>query len=192
MGKFFVNFKCHHYGYCCTNVICCPTPYDIVNIVKKTNLCPKIFLEFITPDKIEGINKSDPTWLKINGNKYLMTIKRTKNGCFFRDKQKGICKIYSHRPLLCRLFPFKVRETKLGEIHSFSLHRDIECPKYRDGVVNVKELAEIWAEEQKHQEDYQDLVEFFNNQTYNDKKPFDFINLFVVIIDNNRKKNNKT
>jgi len=187
MGKKTVRFKCHHCGYCCTDVICCPTPYDVTNIVKGTNLLPKEFLEFITPDEIEGINKSDPTWLKINGNKYLMTIKRTKNGCFFRDKQKGICKIYSHRPFLCRLFPFKVRETKTGKVHSFSLHKDIECPKHRDGSARVKELAEILEEEQKHQEDYQDLVEFFNNQPQNNKKPLDFVNLFVVIIDNKKK-----
>lgn len=192
MGKKIIYFKCHHCGYCCTDVVCCPTPYDIINIVKKTNINPKEFLEFITSDEIEGIKKSDPTWLKINGKKYLMTIKRTKDGCFFRDKQRGICKIYLHRPLLCRLFPFKVRETKSGKIHSFSLHRDIECPEYRDGVVNVKELTEILKEEYQNQEDYQDLVQFFNNQPHNNKKPFDFVDLFVEIIDNKKKKNNKS
>ncbi|HOQ32494.1 MAG TPA: YkgJ family cysteine cluster protein [Candidatus Hydrogenedens sp.] len=188
MGKKFVRFRCHHCGHCCTDVICCPTPYDICRIVQATHIPPKKFLSFIEPEEIQGVNKSDPTWLKIGNKKYLMTLKRTKKGCFFRDSKKGICKIYEHRPLLCRLFPFKLRQTRTGKVHSFSLHKDVGCPKHRDGIVYTDYLAKIWEEEQKHQEDYQDLVAFFNNPNKKGKKPFDFVDLFVVIISNKKKK----
>ncbi len=192
MGKRIVRFCCHHCGHCCTDVICCPTPFDVCQIVKGTHLHPKKFLTFIEPQDIEGVNKSDPTWLKMDGKKYMMALKRTSKGCFFRDRRKGNCKIYEHRPLLCRLFPFKLRQSRTGKVHSFSLHKDVGCPKHRDGIVYTDHLAKIWEEDLKHQEDYQDLVAFFNSQTQKERKPFDFIDLFVVIIkDKKKSKSNK-
>lgn len=191
MGTKYVHFKCHHCGHCCTDVICCPTPYDVIQIVKATNLHPKRFIQFVQPDEITGVKKSDPTWLKIDGKKYLMTLKRTEKGCIFRDTKKGNCKIYPHRPILCRLFPFKLRQTREGEVHSFSLHKDVGCPKHKDGIVQVAVLAELWKQEQEHQEAYQDLVRFFNNSKQK-KNPFDFINLFVVVIPKKTNSKSKT
>ncbi|HOK09177.1 MAG TPA: YkgJ family cysteine cluster protein [Candidatus Hydrogenedens sp.] len=186
MGIKVVHFKCHHCGHCCRDVICCPTPFDVIQIVKATNLSPKEFLEFVTPEDIQGIAKSDPTWLKVNGKKYMMALKRTQKGCFFRDTKNGFCKVYHHRPLLCRLFPFKLRQKRSGEVHSFSLHKDVGCPKHRDGLVNVEELTKIWEEDQEHQQDYQELVAYFNSQHKSANTPFDFIDLFVVIIKSKR------
>ncbi len=183
MGKKYVYFKCHHCGHCCTDVICCPTPYDVIQIVKATNLHPRKFLAFITEDEITGVYKSDPTWLKIDGKKYMMTLRRGRKGCYFRDPVKRICDIYEHRPLLCRLFPFKLRQTRGGDVHSFSLHKDVGCPKYRDGVVEVTELAKLWEVEKENQEDYKNLVAYFNSKR-GPKKPFDFVELFVVVVDN--------
>lgn len=151
---------------------------------------PRKFLAFITEDEITGVYKSDPTWLKIDGKKYMMTLKRGKKGCYFRDPVKSTCKIYDHRPLLCRLFPFKLRQRRDGGVHSFSLHKDVGCPKYRDGMVEVAELAKLWEVERENQEDYKNLVAFFNSKK-GPKKPFDFVELFVVIVDNKNNKGNQ-
>ena len=187
MGRRYVYFKCHHCGHCCTDVVCCPTPYDVIQIVKATNLHPKKFLEFLTEDEITGVYKSDPTWLNIDGKKYMMALKRNSKGCYFRDPVKKICKIYDHRPLLCRLFPFKLRQTREGDVHSFSLHKDVGCPKHRDGIVAVVELAKLWEKEKENQEDYKNLVAYFNSKK-DKKEPFDFVELFVVVVDNKDKK----
>lgn len=183
MGKKYVYFRCHHCGHCCTDVICCPTPYDVIQIVKTTKLHPKKFLSFVKEGEITGVYKSDPTWLKIGKEKYMMTLKRTKKGCYFRDSVKKVCKIYENRPLLCRLFPFKLRQNRDGEVHSFSLHRDVGCPKHRDGKVDVAELAKLWEMEKENQEDYKNLVAYFNSKEGR-KSPFDFVELFVVVVDN--------
>ncbi|MCX8063772.1 MAG: YkgJ family cysteine cluster protein [Candidatus Hydrogenedentes bacterium] len=187
MGKKFVYFRCHHCGYCCTDVVCCPTPYDVIQIVKATKLHPKKFITFFKEGEIAGIYKSDPTWLKIGKERYMMALKRTRKGCYFRDPVRKVCRIYEHRPLLCRLFPFKLHQKRSGEVSSFSLHKDVGCPKNRDGVVKVDELTKLWELERENQEDYKNLVAYFNSKK-EERRPFDFVELFVVVVNNKKKK----
>lgn len=181
MGKLKVSFRCHHCGHCCTEVICFPTPGDVVRIVRATRIDPLDFLEFIGPDDIADVPKSDPTWLDVDGQRFLMALRRGKGGCFFRDPARKHCVVYEHRPLLCRLFPFKLHETKQGEYKAFSLHKDIECPRRRDGETPTAPLYELWKEDCEHQLDYNDLVAVFNRQQYPGKKPEDFVEMFVQV-----------
>lgn len=181
MGRHTVQFACHHCGHCCTEVICLPTPWDVIRIVKNTGKLPLEFLEFITPDDIQGVAKNDATWLEVGKQKFMMALKRDLKGCFFLDKKTRYCTIYEHRPLLCRLYPFKLHETRDGEFKAFSLHEDVGCPKNRDGVVSAEVLYGIYSEDKVHHEDYRALVEAFNRRDYPGKKPEDFIDLFVVV-----------
>ncbi len=185
MGKNQVRFACHHCGHCCTDVICFPTPWDVIGIVRETGNNPYQFLEFIRPDEVDGVTKNDPTWLKVNGEKYMMALKRDQNGCYFFDVKSRMCQIYTARPLLCRLYPFKLHESRLGEFKGFSLHTDVGCPKHRDGSVNTAPLYTLFKEDQTHQEDYRNLVSAFNRREYEGKKPEDFIEMFVVYRKNN-------
>ena len=67
MGRDTVNFKCHHCSHCCRDVVCLPTPWDVLRIAMETGENPHEFLEFLTPEEIEGVNKNDPTWLRADG-----------------------------------------------------------------------------------------------------------------------------
>ncbi len=177
MGKNLVYFKCHRCLHCCIDVICLPTPFDTIQIVKAAGLHPKTFLEFLTPEEIEGVEKSDPTWLRCDGEKYVMALRRDeKKGCFFLNKAKRQCTIYSIRPMLCRLYPFKLHETRQGQFRAFSLHQDVGCPRHRDGVVATRPLYGIYKEASDHQEAYRALVRVFKAQGH--KKPREFISLF--------------
>lgn len=180
MGRHHVHFACHHCGHCCTDVICFPTPWDVIQIVRETGHDPYEFLEFLSPEVIEGVTKSDPTWLQVHGEKYMMALKRDYLGCHFFDPKERICRIYESRPLLCRLYPFKVHESRSGEFRGFSLHKDVGCPKHRDGVVDTAPLYEIFKEDQTHLEDYRNLVSAFNRRDYPEKRPEDFIGMFVL------------
>ncbi len=80
MGKFTINFNCKSCGHCCRDVICLPTPWDVVRLTRETGADPYKFLEFVTPEEIEDVKKSDPTWLRCNGTKYLMALRRTPKG----------------------------------------------------------------------------------------------------------------
>ncbi len=188
MGKRFVYFKCHGCGHCCTDVVCLPTPWDVVRIAKETATDPKKFLEFVTPEELEGVAKSDPTWLEVDGERYMMALRRGPRGCHFLDKRTLRCKIYESRPLLCRLYPFQVHETRDGEYKNFSLHKDVGCPKNRDGVHLTEPLYEMYQLDCEHQQTYDGLVEAFNNKDYPGKKPSDFVGAFLKI----RRKRKKT
>ena len=181
MGRHTVKFKCHSCGHCCTDVICLPSPWDVIRMVREVGESPYKFLEFIEPDDIDGVEDDDPTWLEVGEERYMMALKRGKKGCHFLDKKTKFCTIYESRPLLCRLFPFKLEESRTGEFKGFTLHNDVGCPRNRDGVVDTEPLYEIYREDSKHHKDYDALVEAFNEMDYPDKKPEDFIATFITL-----------
>jgi Fe-S-cluster containining protein len=183
MGKFTVRFKCHHSGHCCKDVVCLPTPWDVLRIAMNTHRDPREFVEFLTRDEIEGVANSDPTWLTIGKERYIMALFRTaEEGCFFLDKDTFYCSIYEHRPLLCRLYPFKLHETKDETFSHFTLHKDVGCPRFRDGVVETAPLYDLYLQDKMHQEDYVTLVDTFNALDKEGKKPENFLDLFVEVV----------
>ena len=46
MGSRIVRFKCLHSNHCCRDVVCLPTPYDVLRIALNTGADPRRFLEF--------------------------------------------------------------------------------------------------------------------------------------------------
>lgn len=181
MGRKTVLFRCHSCGHCCTDVVCLPTPWDVIRIAKNTGESPCVFLEFLGPDDISGVNKKDPTWLMCGKQRYLMALKRGRRGCHFLNKKTRFCRIYEHRPLLCRLYPFKLQETQSGAFKGFTLHKDVGCPRQRGGVVETKPLYKLYRQDCGHQVDYEDLVRVFNNREYPGKKSSDFIQMFIEV-----------
>lgn len=181
MGRHTVNFKCHSCGHCCTDVVCLPTPWDVIRIVREERVHPREFLDFIQPDEIRGVAKNDPTWLDVRGEKYMMALKRGPKGCFFLNKRTRKCTIYESRPILCRLYPFKLHESRDGEFRGFSLHTDVGCPKNRDGVVETEPMYALYLDDRDHHRDYDDLVAHFNAKDYPGKKPEDFLDLFITV-----------
>lgn len=183
MGSKFVHFSCHHCNHCCTEVVCLPTPRDVRRIVEETGANPYAFLEFVGPDEISEVAGDDPTWLEVNGRRYLMALRRDSRGCYFLNGKTGFCSIYEARPLLCRLYPFQVQEAGDGEFLGFTLHDDVGCPRHRDGRVPVEPLRAIYTEDNRHQKAYATLVRAFNRNQYRAKKPEHFLRLFLNIDD---------
>ena len=181
MGKFTVKFCCHSTGHCCTDVVCLPTPWDVIRIAEGTGESPCDFVEFLAPDEIDEVEEDDPTWLEVKGERFIMALVRSpKSGCYFLERKTKKCGIYEHRPILCRMYPFKIEETKDGEYKGFSLHEDVGCPRFRDGKVDVQELYELYLDDGTHQTDYAGLVKMFNRREYPGKRPEDFIEMFAV------------
>ena len=180
MGKNTVRFTCQRCMKCCTDVICLPTPADVIRIAQGTRQSPRDFLEFLPPDEIEQVAASDPTWLKCNGERYIMALKRDpRRGCYFLDRRKKRCTIYEHRPILCRLFPFKLQETREGAFRGFTLHKDTCCPAYQGEAVPTGPLYGLYREDCGHHEDYNELVRVFNQKRYKGKRPEDFLAMFI-------------
>lgn len=179
MGRDTVRFSCHHCNHCCTDVACLPTPWDVARIVKWTGADPYEFLEFLDPDEIEGVDDDDPTWLEFDDNRYMMSLRRDDDGCHFLDKKTKFCTIYESRPILCRLYPFKLQQTRDGKFRGFTLHSDVGCPKHQDGQVPTKPLYDLYLEDDDYQDEYHELIEIFNEWDFEDKEPEDFIGLVL-------------
>ncbi len=182
MGRYHVKFKCCQCGHCCTDVVCLPTPWDVLRIAMNTGVDPERFLEFLTPEEITGVDKNDPTWLFVGDEQYMMALRRDETtGCFFLDQRTKGCTIYEHRPLLCRLYPFKLLETRDEIFKGFSLHSDVGCPRHQDDIFNTDALYALYLDDKMHQDDYGELVEAFNKNKDTNQRPEDFLQLFVEI-----------
>ena len=179
MGKFTVQFKCHNCGHCCTDVVCRPTARDAVRIATTTGKDPMEFLEFRTPDEIDGVEPSDPTWLECGDERYIMVLRQIRDRCFFLRKKKKeiVCSIYDSRPILCRLFPFRLQTTRSGAYRGFTLHKDCDCPRYRDGLIETEPLYRLYREDDENQEDYEAMVRVFNSGDHD--SPDDFVDMFI-------------
>lgn len=157
-----------------------PTPWDVRRIMRMTGQGPFDFLEFLSPDEIEDVEADDPTWLTVGDKRYIMALKRDeKLGCHFLDKKTRLCGIYDARPLLCRLYPFKVIEDEDGNYQGFELHEDVGCPKNEDGVVPARPLWDLYVQDDLNQEDYYELVDVFNQMDYPGKEIEDFVVMFT-------------
>ncbi len=96
---------CTRCGACCTSFGVCITPSDIKRISSATGLPPAEFVDTI--QDYPGRERTEPAFL-IGGEMQILVLKRSpQNVCFFYSPQG--CKIYLHRPLLCRTYPFKSR-----------------------------------------------------------------------------------
>ena len=180
MANDFVSFKCHHCNHCCTDVVCLPTPWDVRRITKMTGLDPFEFIEFLTPEEVRDVDEDDPTWLEVDGERYIMALQRDEHtGCTFLDNDTRFCSIYDARPNLCRLYPFKVEESRKGDYRGFTLQDDVGCPKYTDGKVPAKPLHDLLMQDEVNQEDYRELVDAFNDKEYDGKEVEDFVIMFT-------------
>lgn len=179
MGKDTVRFSCHHCNHCCTDVVCLPTAWDVRRIIRATGKDPNNFLEFLTPEEVEGVTKNDGAWLEIDGERYMMALKRTEKGCHFLNKKTKYCSIYESRPMLCRLYPFLLQQTRDGAYKSFTLHKNVGCPKHTDGEYETKPLYELFMEDDDHQDTYHVLVDLYNEREDEDKDVWDFVEVFT-------------
>lgn len=94
---------------------------EVFKISQKTSLKIEEFAE-----KTEGFEP------------YVYQMKKTVNGkCIFL--KDSLCTIYSHRPLICRFYPFELRNE---ENKQYTFVYTTECPNIGKGPVLKKEFYE--------------------------------------------------
>jgi Fe-S-cluster containining protein len=127
-----VHFECQRCARCCGDAprrsrIIYLLEREVKKISEVTGLHP---LEFASP--ISGAGK------------FRYKMKKRSGLCVFL--KDGACTIYTHRPLVCRLYPFFVRRTSTGV--SFEIYDD--CPGVGLGQklqeIDFKRLVEVAKE----------------------------------------------
>ncbi|MEK6979078.1 MAG: YkgJ family cysteine cluster protein [Candidatus Micrarchaeota archaeon] len=152
--------SCHPFclrcGNCCTRFGVCVTPFDIERIKKETGLKPEEFLD-IVPD-FPNRERKEPAIL-IDGKPFILVLKRKRKQdeiCNFYSEDGQGCMIYDSRPMLCRTYPFIVRNNKLLDVNSRAC---VECwypgspdkeqylvdlKIYGRNISKYKKIAEKW------------------------------------------------
>ncbi len=103
-------------GKCCTSFGVCVTPPDMVRISRATGLEP---LEFVTAiPEPAGRERTEPAVL-ISGERSLIVLRwKEKLVCTFYSGEG--CGIYRCRPMLCRAYPFVLKQNALADTTSRS------------------------------------------------------------------------
>lgn len=126
-GTFKFCTDCHNKNYpCCCNNEKVDMPIfmsnelpAIKNSIPKTN-------KIITKDKFSrDISKSNLRQMRP------IKVEDKADKCYFFDETQNICKIYSSRPIDCRLFPFDIRFSEIHKEYMIGYYSDI-CVKTLD------------------------------------------------------------
>lgn len=92
----------------CSGLVCC-------GVLRQGGPIEPPYLTQTDVDEIEyytGLDRKDFTVKKINphtGNEVYIMQTKTNGGCAFLDSKNGKCRIYSFRPIDCRLFPLDIQ-----------------------------------------------------------------------------------
>ena len=77
---------------------------------------------------------------------YVYRMKKTaKRKCLFLDDK--LCSIYDLRPLVCRFYPFELKDSEKGKCVFIGSH---ECPRLGTGSILKKEIFENLSKEFIH------------------------------------------
>jgi len=97
----------------------------------------------LTPKEVNKF-KHFSTKLKTK-NDELTILKKDKFGnCIFYDKNKHLCKSYSHRPFECRIYPYVIHFDKkvIFKIDSKVCHKTKEC-----SLVELEKNKKEWLKQ---------------------------------------------
>ena len=169
---------CLRCGNCCTRFGVCVTPFDIERITQATGLAPMDFLDLLP--EIEDREREEP-WVLINGSRFLIVLKRKPNErCKFYSGNG--CLMYEIRPMLCKTYPFILRNNKFTDVKSRAC---VECwhPKskekkgylsnlkqYKKEVSEYKKIAGKWNE--KGGGSFEEFLEFMHQQHVTHQRRF--------------------
>jgi Fe-S-cluster containining protein len=155
-----VSVVCSRCTTCCTLPLVPVTADDVERLCALTGMPPERIVRFYPPEEMEYDAQSG-MWIQFARGKRSMGLRKRKGRCMFLSS-KGLCRVYSHRPMTCRTFPYDVEFSSKGTIRSIKLNRVLPCSAKR-----VKELCHdslIMDAEREFREDetYYDTVETWN------------------------------
>ncbi|MEM2105789.1 MAG: YkgJ family cysteine cluster protein [Candidatus Bathyarchaeia archaeon] len=121
-----LHFKCVRCALCCGDtknrtrtILILKTEAE--KIAEKTRMCLEAFAE-----EVKGFEP------------YVYKMRKTADGkCIFLNKNQ--CVIYAYRPLICRFYPFELKETSKG---TYAFAHTKECPGIGKGKMLKRSFFE--------------------------------------------------
>jgi uncharacterized protein len=107
---------CMRCGRCCTSFGVCVTPFDILRLSRATGKPPQELVKAI--DEPPERERAEPAVI-IDGRRCLIVLRwKGQKGrkCMFYSNSG--CATYGSRPMLCRTYPFCMKDGKLAGVES--------------------------------------------------------------------------
>jgi Fe-S-cluster containining protein len=124
--------ECGQCSSCCREIQVEVTDRDIERLSRHTGMPADKLVSLYSKSEIESETDSD--WIKLSYGKRSMALRKRRNGdCIFLSEGKT-CKVYTARPMTCRIFPvcvvfdddFKIVDLEISEVIS---DKTIKCKR---------------------------------------------------------------
>jgi Fe-S-cluster containining protein len=160
-GAKFLNFRCTDCENCCTETIVPITHHDVKRLVEGSNELAEYFVEFSGEDDFDD-GGTGLAWIELEEGKRVMVLRKQgpTDCCYFLRNKR--CSVYEHRPVTCRVYPFALRFTALGDVRSIAVMDAVACPYSLDGCLDLPTLVKDWNWDDKQDEEYHALIADFN------------------------------
>jgi Fe-S-cluster containining protein len=177
----YLKFRCTGCGNCCRDTVVCITDEDAQRICEGTGRSPLSFVRFYSHDEI-AMSDNDPSWVRLNGGRRVMALKKIRDRCIFLDNASNRCTVYEHRPVTCRDHPFNLSFSSRGALQKISLSRIVKCPHAWDGNVRRRELRVINNWNERQQETYVRKIRAWHRIRSGRKSAKDFLRFLGLAV----------
>lgn len=155
-----LRFNCTGCGNCCREPLLPITDRDLRRLVLHTKRRPLELVRWIDAKHID-LDDEPEAFVRLRAGKRVMTLRQGRAGCIFLGADQR-CKIYSARPLGCRVFPFDSKFDRNGKIRRLELIQATDCPYDLTGRHLVTEIRRQQLEFLDEVDAYQAKIQAFN------------------------------
>ena len=161
-GETFLKFRCTGCGNCCKDPLLPLTDQDVLRIQERVGDQPSEFVRWV--DK-QGIDMDDEpeAFVKLRQGKRVMVMRQGRGGCHYLGEDNR-CRIYAHRPLGCRVFPFDPNYTKQGKLRRLRLIQATDCQYELDGQNDPDAIQALHGRHERSTAAYQERIATWNQE----------------------------
>lgn len=158
--KKFKQIHCGRCGTCCTEPVVPVTDSDVRRICDATGKKASDFVRFYSDEEM-SFDPEAGLWIKFKNGKMALGLKKRADACIFLSSTI-CCKIYEHRPMTCRTFPYMIDFDEHGNPEKVRLNKIVDCKSSRKGLSHLDPEVSNVIIEQKQDDAYYEKVSKWN------------------------------
>ena len=161
-GEKFFKFRCTGCGNCCKDPLLPLTDQDVLRITQRTGEDPR---DFVRWEDRHGIDMDDEpeAFVRLRQGKRVMVMRQGRGGCHYLGSDNR-CRIYSSRPLGCRVFPFDPSYTKQGNLRRLKLIDATDCQYELDGQNDPDAIQQLHQRHERATDAYHRKIATWNQE----------------------------
>ena len=162
-GLEYLKFHCTGCGNCCREPLLPLTDDDVARVSEETGeLAPEI-VRWVDRNGIQ-MDEEPEAFVRLRQGKRVMVMRQGRGGCRYLGPDDR-CRIYSSRPLGCRIFPFNPTFSATGALKRLYLAEITECPYELNGKNSVAAMRTLYGRyDDKRTEYHQKVAEWNRSQ----------------------------